>query len=105
MRSGGHFGDRGFSNQLWEKCWECSGWEKKRVNANTQEPELLLKYRAVEVFRRAVKFKLLQCHFQNLLGHESFQTPQVVSHAQRFGAADLALSFEAQADLELSGPI
>ena len=47
--------------------------KKKRVNAYTKEPELLLKYRAVEVYRKAVKFRLLQCHFQNLIGHESFQ--------------------------------
>ena len=69
MSSGGHFGDRGFSNQLWEKCWECSVWEKKRANAYvrtyTKEPELLLQYRAVEVYRKAVKLRLLQCHFQN----------------------------------------
>ena len=73
MNSGGHFGDRGFSNQLWEKCWECSGWETKRVNAYTKEPELYLKYRTVEVYRKAVKLRLLQCHIQNLIGHESFQ--------------------------------
>ena len=41
------------------------GKRRERMRTYTKEPELLLQYRAVEVYRKAVKLRLLQCHFQN----------------------------------------